>query len=90
MVEDNHNVVNLNATDLLIKGSHGVITGIHVLIHENNAYVHFRNGTDASAPIEFTVYLDHAQDLIQLNRRFENGIFADVTGSTCKLLVVYK
>jgi hypothetical protein len=48
-----------------------------------------RNGTLVSSPIEFTVFGEDVQDLGNLNRRFEAGIFADVTGSA-EYLIIFK
>ena len=39
---------------------------------------------------EFTVYGEGYQNIEDIYRRFEDGIFAEVTGSTAKYLIVFK
>ena len=82
MVELNHNVVSFNS-DTLIKGNHGVIVGVFVTkVGSGSDKIEFRNGVNASAtPIEFTIFTATQGTYVQINRRFENGIFADCTGS---------
>jgi hypothetical protein len=86
---ENHDVKNVNA-DLLLKGAHGVLVGVKIMkIGSAGSKVVFRNGVDASAPEEFYVNGEGVLDIGHLNRRFENGIFADVTG-TAEYLVIFK
>ena len=89
MVELNHNLVNINA-DAIVKGNHRVIVGVKVIKSgSSGAKLVLRNGTLVSSPIEFTVFGEDVQDLGNLNRRFEAGIFADVTGSA-EYLMIFK
>ena len=87
MVELNHNVANINA-DGLIKGSHGVIVAVKVMkAGSSGAKIVLKNGIDTNAASEFTVYGENVQDLGAIHRRFEAGIYADVTGSAEDLIV---
>jgi hypothetical protein len=89
MVELNHNVVNINS-DTLIKGAHGVIVAVKVMkAGSSGAKIELRNGTTGSAAVEFTVFGEDVQDLGSINRRFEAGIYADVTGSA-EYLIIFK
>ncbi len=89
MVELNHNVVNINS-DTLIKGAHGVIVAVKVMkAGSSGAKIELRNGTVIGADIEFTVFGENVQDLGNINRRFEAGIYADVTGSA-EYLIIFK
>ena len=89
MTELNHNVVNINS-DTLIKGGHGVIVAVKVMkAGSSGAKIELRNGTTVSAGIEFTVFGENVQDLGNINRRFEAGIYADVTG-TAEYLIIFK
>mgnify|MGYP003338458725 FL=1 len=90
MVEDNHNIKNIDGASTLVKGDHGVVVAVHVMIHDNNSILVFRNGTTGTAPIEFTIHSEHPQGYIELNRRFENGIYVTCASSTVRALVVYK
>ena len=90
MVELNHDLVNVSTSDVIVKGNHGVVVGVKVIKSGNSgSKVLLRNGTTDSDPIEFTVYGEDVQDLGNLNRRFEAGIFADVTG-TAEYLIIFK
>jgi hypothetical protein len=90
MVELNHNVVSFNS-DTLIKGDHGVVVGVFVTkVGSGSDKIEFRNGINASAtPVEFTIFTATQGTYVQINRRFENGIFADCTGSA-EVTVVFK
>ena len=90
MVELNHNVVSFNS-DTLIKGNHGVVVGVFVTkVGSGSDKIEFRNGINASAtPVEFTIFTATQGTYVQINRRFENGIFADCTGSA-EVTVVFK
>jgi hypothetical protein len=89
MVELNHNVVNINS-DTLIKGAHGVIVAVKVMkAGASGAKIELRNGINGSAAIEFTVFGEDVQDLGSINRRFEAGIYADITG-TAEYLIIFK
>jgi len=90
MVEYNHNIKNIDGANTLVKGNHGVVVGIFVMIPASGSTLAFRNGTNASAPIEFTVYSESAQPFVELNRRFENGIFVTCSSNTVRALVVFK
>jgi hypothetical protein len=80
MVEYNHNAVTVGSADTTIKASHGVVVAVHVTLV----------GAGNSDPIEFEVHGESVQNVIQINRRFEDGIRADFTGSTARYIVVYK
>jgi hypothetical protein len=90
MVELNHNVVSFNS-DTLIKGDHGVVVGVFITkVGSGSDKIEFRNGINASAtPVEFTIFTATQGTYVQINRRFENGIFADCTGSA-EVTVVFK
>lgn len=89
MVELNHNVVSFNS-DTVIKGDHGVVVGVFVTkVGTGSNKVEFRNGTTASDPVEFTIFTAAQGTYLGINRRFEDGIFADCTGSA-EVTVVFK
>lgn len=89
MVELNHNVVSFNS-DTLIKGSHGVIVNVYVSkVGTGSNKVEFKNGTTGSAPAEFTIFTAAQGTYVGINRRFENGIYADCTGNA-EVTVVFK
>ena len=89
MVELNHNVVSFNS-DTLIKGGHGVIVAIFVTkVGSGSNKVEFRNGTTASDPVEFTIFTAAQGTYLGINRRFEDGIFADCAGSA-EVTVIFK
>ena len=89
MVELNHSVVSFNS-DTVVKGAHGVIVGVFVTkTGSGSDKVVFKNGTDASGATEFTIFTATQGTYVQINRRFEDGIFADVTGSA-EITVVFK
>ncbi len=89
MVELNHNVANVNA-DALVKGGHGVLVAVHVSKKgSSGAKVELKNGINSSAPVEITIYGEEVQDVDELHRRFENVIYADVTGSA-EYVIVFK
>jgi len=89
MVELNHNVANVNA-DGIVKGSHGVIVNVHCMkAGSSGAKLELRNGTTGSSPVEFTVFGEDAVAYLNIHRRFENGIYADVTGSA-EYLIIFK
>ena len=90
MVELNHNVVSFNS-DTLIKGDHGVLVAVFVTkVGTGSNKVQFRNGTtDSATPIECTIFTAAQGSYSEINRRFENGIFADCDGSA-EVTVVFK
>ena len=89
MVELNHNVVSFNS-DTIIKGDHGVVVGVFVTkVGTGSNKVEFRNGTTASDPVEFTIFTAAQGTYLGINRRFEDGIFADCDGSA-EITVVFK
>ena len=89
MVELNHNVVSFNS-DTLIKGAHGVIVNVYVSkTGSGSDKVVFKNGTTSSGTAEFTIFTAAQGTYVGINRRFESGIFADVTGSA-EITVVFK
>ena len=90
MVEDNHNIVSFNS-DTLIKGDHGVLVAVYVSkVGTGSNKVEFRNGTTARAtPVECTIFTAAQGTYVGINRRFENGIFADCDGSA-EVTVVFK
>jgi len=89
MVELNHNVVSFNS-DTLIKGAHGVLVAVYVTkVGSGSNKVEFRNGTTASAPVEFTIFTAAQGTYVNILRRFEAGIFADCAGSA-EITVVFK
>ena len=89
MVELNHNAVSFNS-DTLVKGGHGVIVAVFVTkVGSGTNKVEFRNGTTDSGTVEFTIFTAAQGNYQEINRRFENGIYADCTGSA-EVTVVFK
>ena len=89
MVELNHNVVSFNS-DTLVKGGHGVVVAVFVTkVGSGSNKVEFRNGTTASGTLEFTIFTAAQGTYLGINRRFENGIFADCDGSA-EVTVIFK
>ena len=89
MVEYNHNVVSFNA-DTTIKGAHGVIVSVYVTKSgSSGAKCIFKNGTSGSGTAEFTIFSEEQGTYVGINRRFEDGIFADITGNA-EFTVVFK
>ena len=90
MVELNHDVVSFNS-DTLVKGGHGVLVSVYVTkVGSGSNKVEFRNGTTSSAtPVEFTIFTAAQGNYQNIHRRFENGIYADCTGSA-EITVVFK
>ena len=89
MVELNHNVVSFNS-DTIVKGGHGVVVGVFVTkVGTGSNKVEFRNGTTASDPVEFTIFTAAQGTYLGINRRFEDGIFADCDGSA-EVTVIFK
>ena len=89
MVELNHNVVSFNS-DTLIKGAHGVIVNVYISkTGSGSDKLVFKNGTTSSGTAEFTIFTAAQGTYVGINRRFESGIFADVTGSA-EITVVFK
>lgn len=89
MVELNHNVKNVNAS-VLVKGSHGIISSIHVTkTGSSGAKIELKNGIITGSPLELTVYGESIQNVQDINRRFEGGIYATVTGAA-EYVIVFK
>ena len=89
MVELNHNVVSFNA-DTLVKGGHGVLVAVFVTkAGSGSNNVVFKNGTDSSGTAECTIFTASTGNYQNIHRRFENGIFADCTGSA-EVTAVFK
>ena len=90
MTYTNHNVKDVSA-DGAVKAGHGVIVSVHVTkAGSSGDKVVFHNGSANTDPAEFTVYGEGIQNIQDIARRFEDGIYADVTGTGAKYLVVYK
>ena len=88
MVELNHNVISFNA-DTAIKGSHGVVVAVFCSKKgSSGAKCVLKNG-DASGSVEFTIFGEIEGNYQDINRRFEEGIYADITGSA-EYTVVFK
>ena len=89
MVELNHNVVSFNS-DTLIKGNHGVIVAVFVSkVGSGSDKVIFKNGTSGSGVAEFTIFTAAQGTYPNIHRRFESGIYADVTGNA-EVTVIFK
>ena len=89
MVELNHNVVSFNS-DTIVKGGHGVVVAVFVTkVGSGSNKIEFRNGTTASGTLEFTIFTAAQGTYLGINRRFENGIFADCDGSA-EVTVIFK
>ena len=90
MVEMNHNAITVSS-DTTIKAAHGVVVSVHVTkVGASGDKIVLRNGTGNSDTIEFTVFGEGIQNIQGINRRFEDGIRADITGSTAQYLIVFK
>jgi len=88
MVELNHNVISFNA-DTTIKGSHGVVVAVFCSKKgSSGAKCVLKNG-GASGTTEFTIFGEIEGNYQDINRRFEDGIYADITGSA-EWTVVFK
>ncbi len=88
MVELNHNVLSFNS-DTAIKGSHGVVVAVFCSKKgSSGAKCVLKNG-GASGATEFTIFGEIEGNYQDINRRFEDGIYADVTGSA-EWTVVFK
>lgn len=88
MVELNHNVISFNA-DTAIKASHGVVVAVFCSKKgSSGAKCILKNG-DSSGVSEFTIFGEIEGNYQDINRRFEDGIYADVTGSA-EWTVVFK
>ena len=88
MVELNHNVISFNA-DTPIKGSHGVVVAVFCTKKgSSGAKCVLKNG-DSSGATEFTIFGEIEGNYQDINRRFEDGIYADITGSA-EWTVVFK
>ena len=89
MVELNHAVKSFNS-DTTIKGDHGVVVSVYVTkTGGSGSKCIFKNGTSSSGTTEFTIFAESQGTYVGINRRFEDGIFADVTGSA-EFTVVFK
>ena len=89
MVELNHNVVSFNA-DTLIKGDHGVVVAVFCTLKgSSGAKCILKNGTSGSGTAEFTIFGEIEGNYQNIHRRFESGIYADITGSA-EWTVVFK
>ena len=88
MVELNHNAVSFN-TDLAIKASHGVVVAVFCTKKgSSGAKLVLKNG-GASGSTEFTIFGEIEGNYQNIHRRFEDGIYADVTGSA-EWTVIFK
>ena len=67
-----------------------MIVGVFVTkTGSGNDKVVFKNGTTSSGGTEFTLFTATQGTYVQINRRFEDGIYADVTGNA-EITVVFK
>ena len=86
----NHNIKDVAASGV-VKAGHGVMTAVHVTkLGASGDKIVFHNGDSNSDPVEFTVYGESIQNMDSIYRRCENAIFAEVTGSTAKYIIVFK
>ena len=89
MVELNQNAVSFNS-DTIVKGDHGVIVAIFCTKKGGSgAKCVLKNGTSTSGAVEFTIFGEIEGNYQNIHRRFESGIFADITGSA-EWTVVFK
>jgi len=89
MVELNHDAVSFNS-DTIIKGDHGVIVAVFCTKKGGSgAKCVLKNGTSTSGAVEFTIFGEIEGNYQNIHRRFESGIFADITGSA-EWTVVFK
>jgi len=90
MTYTNHNVKDISASGT-VKAGHGVMVAVYVTkAGAAGDKVVFHNGADASAPAEFSVYGEGIQHVQDVFRRFEAGIYAEVTGTTARYITVFK
>ena len=90
MTYTNHNVKDVAGTST-VKAGHGVIVAVYVTkAGASGDKIVFHNGVDASAPAEFSVYGEGIQHVQDVFRRFEAGIYAEVTGTTARYITVFK
>jgi len=88
MVEYNHNAVSFNS-DTQIKGAHGVVVAVFCTKKgSSGAKCILKNG-NSSGVAEFTIFGEIEGNYQDINRRFEDGIYADITGSA-EWTVVFK
>jgi hypothetical protein len=88
MVELNHNVISFNS-DTAIKASHGVIVAVFCTkAGSSGAKLVLKNGGSSGA-VEFTIFGEAVANYQNINRRFEEGIYADITGAA-EWTVVFK
>ena len=88
MVEYNHNVISFNS-DTAIKGGHGVVVAVFCSKKgSSGAKCVLKNGV-SSGSTAFTIFGEIEGNYQDINRRFEAGIYADVTGSA-EWTVVFK
>lgn len=86
----NHNAKDVSADGAVCAG-HGVIVSVHVTkAGASGDKVVFHNGSANTDPVEFTVYGEGIQNIQDIHRRFEDGIYADVTGTGARYVVVFK
>ena len=89
MVELNHDAVSFNS-DTIVKGDHGVIVAIFCTKKGGSgAKCVLKNGTSTSGAVEFTIFGEIEGNYQNIHRRFESGIFADITGSA-EWTIVFK
>ena len=90
MTYTNHNVKDISASGT-VKAGHGVMVAVYVTkAGASGDKVVFHNGADSSATAEFTVYGEGIQHVQDVFRRFEAGIYAEVTGTTARYITVFK
>tara|TARA_Y100000590_G_C15745555_1_gene1021839 strand:- start:1763 stop:2038 length:276 start_codon:yes stop_codon:yes gene_type:complete len=88
MVELNHDVASFNS-DTQIKGGHGVVIAVFCTKKgSSGAKLVLKNG-DSSGGTVFTIFGEIEGNYQNIHRRFEDGIYADITGSA-EWTVVFK
>ena len=89
MVELNHDAVSFNS-DTLIKGDLCVVVAVFCTKKgSSGAKCVLKNGTTSSGGTEFTIFGEIEGNYQNIHRRFESGIYADITGSA-EWTVVFK
>lgn len=75
----------------MIKTGTGIIKAVYVtLLGASTDKVEFKDGVDGTGAVIFTVNGESVQNIPYINKRFKSGIYADVTGTTARYIVVFE
>ncbi len=79
---------NVGAMDVEVLGRSGTVVGIAVLIADAGGILELRSET-STGPVKVTVQADTGGVFIPMNVHFEDGIFADIAGTTARYLIIF-